>query len=95
MFNMSLTKPANNNNNNEPTDSTDCGICFDITTTTTASNACEDTNCTSCENPKCARSFHRTCLERWLTSLITSRISFDTIIGNCPYCKDPIAVQMS
>jgi hypothetical protein len=60
----------------------DCGICFGLTT--------EGFNC---ENSKCSRPYHRACLEKWLASLISSRISFDTILGECPYCKDPIAVQ--
>ena len=71
----------------------DCGICFCATTPTT--NQQEDEQVSICENPKCARPYHASCLERWLSSLPTTRMSFDILIGTCPYCKDPIAVPRS
>jgi E3 ubiquitin-protein ligase FANCL len=80
-----------NTSTNTATTTFDCGICFGSTKTTTL----DGDECCDCENPKCARPFHNACLEKWLTSLPTSRVSFDTMIGSCPYCKDPIAVQMS
>jgi len=86
-FQKSLAKPNEDaeENSTPSASTTDCGICFGATTST---EKC------SCENPKCARPFHSSCLEKWLSSLTTSRTSFDTIIGSCPYCKDPIAVQI-
>ena len=48
----------------------------------------------SCRNPKCARSYHKSCLYEWLNSLTSTRISFDQIFGNCPYCGDPMSVQI-
>ena len=102
-FGKSLARPTTIGNDQDESNATtnagstvDCGICFGSTskaaTTTTTEN---DDDCCGCENPKCARPFHNVCLEKWLTSLPTSRVSFDTMIGSCPYCKDPIAGQMS
>ena len=48
---------------------------------------------TACSNPKCSRPFHRTCLFEWLRSDPTSRISFDTVFGTCPYCSSPISTR--
>jgi E3 ubiquitin-protein ligase FANCL len=67
---------------------TDCGICFLECTTVTGTAASSP-----CENPKCARPYHTACLFKWLSSKPTSRTSFDYVLGECPYCKDPIAVQ--
>jgi FANCL C-terminal domain/FANCL UBC-like domain 3 len=78
-----ITLPHPNCDSSVNTMNQDCGICFGLTTERF-----------KCENSKCARPYHRACLEKWLASLISSRISFDTILGECPYCKDPIAVQM-
>jgi E3 ubiquitin-protein ligase FANCL len=49
----------------------------------------------ACDNDKCARSFHRSCLYEWLKSLPTSRHSFDTVFGTCPYCSEPITSTIS
>ena len=48
----------------------------------------------TCPNPKCARSFHECCLYLWLNSLPSVRITFDRIIGSCPYCSEPISAQV-
>jgi len=45
-----------------------------------------------CDFSKCARPFHKNCLYEWLKALPTSRQSFDTIFGTCPYCTRPISV---
>lgn len=45
-----------------------------------------------CENGKCGRPFHRSCLFEWLKALPTSRTSFNTVFGSCPYCSEPLAV---
>ncbi|KAK9907449.1 hypothetical protein WJX75_003949 [Coccomyxa subellipsoidea] len=49
----------------------------------------------SCGNPRCARPFHGRCLREWLQALPTSRRSFNTIFGECPYCSQPITVTAS
>ncbi len=46
-----------------------------------------------CANPKCSRVFHSSCLVDWLQSLPSSRTSFGTLFGCCPYCNDPISVK--
>jgi E3 ubiquitin-protein ligase FANCL len=66
----------------------DCGICFLECTTVTGTAASSP-----CENPKCARPYHTACLYKWLSTKPTSRTSFDYVLGECPYCNDPIAVQ--
>ncbi|CAL8462800.1 g2333 [Coccomyxa elongata] len=49
----------------------------------------------SCGNPQCARLFHRSCIREWLLALPTSRRSFNTLFGECPYCSQPITVTVS
>jgi len=48
-----------------------------------------------CKNPKCGRNFHPACLREWLRSLPTTRHSFDTMFGDCPYCLETIEVRNS
>eukprot|EP00752_Nemacystus_decipiens_P010918 g9703.t1 len=48
-----------------------------------------------CDNAKCRRPYHPKCLFVWLQGLPTSRVSFDTIFGQCPYCSDPISVKFT
>ncbi|KAG9288637.1 hypothetical protein G9A89_006738 [Geosiphon pyriformis] len=49
----------------------------------------------SCNNAKCGQSFHQTCLHEWLRSLPTTRQSFNTLFGNCPYCNDSITTSLT
>lgn len=46
-----------------------------------------------CENIKCNRPFHAKCLFDWLRSLPTSRQSFHTVFGECPYCREAICTK--
>jgi E3 ubiquitin-protein ligase FANCL len=46
-----------------------------------------------CDNPKCRRSYHVTCLREWLRALPTTRSSFGTLCGQCPYCTEDIGVE--
>ena len=46
----------------------------------------------TCENAKCPRVFHHTCLFEWLRT-ISNRPSFDTLFGKCPNCSSDISVQ--
>lgn len=71
----------------------ECGICY--------SHELEDDDdgrmelpSAKCEHLLCARSYHESCLKEWLQSLPSSRTSFDCILGSCPYCSEPIAVQL-
>jgi E3 ubiquitin-protein ligase FANCL len=47
-----------------------------------------------CETKVCGRFYHSSCLREWLKSLPTARISFDRVIGACPYCQEPISVVL-
>ncbi|CAN0316897.1 unnamed protein product [Ascophyllum nodosum] len=47
-----------------------------------------------CDNPRCRRPYHPSCLLSWLQGLPTSRVSFDTAFGQCPYCSDSISVKI-
>ncbi|NXF04237.1 FANCL ligase, partial [Smithornis capensis] len=40
-----------------------------------------------CDDPRCGQPFHQACLYEWLQGLPTSRQSFNTIFGECPYCN--------
>jgi E3 ubiquitin-protein ligase FANCL len=46
-----------------------------------------------CENAKCAKCFHAACLCEWLRALSTTKTSFNTLYGQCPYCSDPITIK--
>jgi E3 ubiquitin-protein ligase FANCL len=42
-----------------------------------------------CENPHCAKRFHRSCLVDWLR-VGTSEQSFQVVFGSCPFCEAQI-----
>jgi len=67
----------------------ECGICYSYRIGERQQMLPDKT----CDNPKCARPFHRNCLYEWLKGLTTSRQSFDTIFGTCPYCSNPISIS--
>ncbi|RHY10698.1 hypothetical protein DYB36_006032 [Aphanomyces astaci] len=46
-----------------------------------------------CDSANCARSFHGSCLLEWLQAIPTSRKSFGTVFGSCPYCREPISAK--
>lgn len=48
-----------------------------------------------CPNPKCMRLYHVSCLVDWLQALPSTRSSFGSLFGTCPYCQDPLAVKSS
>ena len=47
----------------------------------------------NCSNTMCGKPFHRRCLREWLGADASTRVSFDTMFGACPYCSSPIAVK--
>mmetsp|Transcript_5394 Transcript_5394/g.8285 ORF Transcript_5394/g.8285 Transcript_5394/m.8285 type:complete len:479 (-) Transcript_5394:2027-3463(-) len=65
----------------------DCAICF---SSTVESVDTLPSSVVNCENEQCSRWYHAHCLEKWLSTLSTTRTSFDTLLGSCPYCKTPI-----
>ncbi|OWZ21007.1 E3 ubiquitin-protein ligase [Phytophthora megakarya] len=46
-----------------------------------------------CENANCNRPFHAKCLFDWIRALPTSRQSFHTVFGECPYCREAISAK--
>ncbi|XP_005097811.1 E3 ubiquitin-protein ligase FANCL isoform X1 [Aplysia californica] len=66
--------------------SMDCGICYCL-------HLNEEVPNVVCEDKRCAQAFHQSCLYEWLRSL-SSRQSFNTIFGECPFCSHPIRVKM-
>ncbi len=62
-----------------------CGICYSLQI-----NGESKVPQVSCENSKCGYMFHTECLLEWLQSDQSSRQTFNTIFGSCPYCSDPI-----
>jgi E3 ubiquitin-protein ligase FANCL len=80
----------------EATDQTpaaECAICYSDELITEATGMTEHPD-VPCDNESCGRLYHPSCLREWLTSLPDSRISFDCILGTCPYCKQPLSAAM-
>jgi E3 ubiquitin-protein ligase FANCL len=48
----------------------------------------------SCENEACGRPYHAECLQEWLRADPSTRQSFNTLFGACPYCAAAITVQV-
>ncbi|GLE00928.1 hypothetical protein PINS_up009725 [Pythium insidiosum] len=46
-----------------------------------------------CDNSHCNRPFHERCLFEWLKALPTARQSFNTVFGECPYCREAISAK--
>ncbi|XP_021341917.1 E3 ubiquitin-protein ligase FANCL-like [Mizuhopecten yessoensis] len=67
--------------------SVECGICYSYRLDTELPNE-------ACSDARCGQPFHQTCLYEWLRALPSSRQSFNTIFGDCPYCSKPIKVKM-
>lgn len=63
-----------------------CGICYDYAKD-------EKIPERVCDNVTCARGFHVECLYEWLKALPSTRRSFNTLFGQCPYCTSPITVE--
>ncbi|XP_035684432.1 E3 ubiquitin-protein ligase FANCL-like isoform X2 [Branchiostoma floridae] len=65
-----------------------CSICY-------AYRLGEEIPDRACDDPRCSRPFHTTCLIEWLRALPSTRMSFNVIFGECPYCSKPITVKMT
>ncbi|XP_036403066.1 E3 ubiquitin-protein ligase FANCL [Megalops cyprinoides] len=66
--------------------SMECGICYSYH----LDSAIPDQ---VCNNPHCGQPFHQACLYEWLRGLPSSRHSFSSIFGECPYCSKPVTVR--
>ncbi|KAG0053592.1 hypothetical protein BGZ83_000802 [Gryganskiella cystojenkinii] len=47
-----------------------------------------------CSHAKCQQPFHKVCLYEWLRSAHTTRQSFQTLFGLCPYCSETITTTV-
>ena len=76
---------------------TECGICYSIDGG--SGNTDTDTDAEAhlpdqvCPNAHCGKMFHKHCLVEWLHAVPSSRSSFGTIFGSCPYCCDRLSVD--
>jgi E3 ubiquitin-protein ligase FANCL len=71
----------------------ECAICYSDELINEGTGAAERPD-VPCDNESCGRLYHSSCLREWLTSLPDSRVSFDCILGTCPYCKQPLSAAM-
>jgi E3 ubiquitin-protein ligase FANCL len=72
----------------------ECSICYSYSLDTDESNSLsKNTPDQVCNNTKCNRMYHTSCLIDWLQSIPTTRTSFGTLFGTCVYCQEPIAVK--
>lgn len=82
---LEMTFPSPANTKKEDL-SVECGICY----------AYRLAGCVpelTCDDPRCRQTFHCDCLYEWLRSDPTSRISFNMVFGECPYCSKPITMK--
>ncbi|KYN03720.1 E3 ubiquitin-protein ligase FANCL [Cyphomyrmex costatus] len=62
-----------------------CGICFfELSETDELPNKI-------CNNQKCMKHFHSTCLSMWLQTNAANQVVFEHIYGSCPHCKEDIS----
>ncbi len=47
-----------------------------------------------CDNAKCRRPYHPSCLWEWFQTQVDARTSFGTVFGACVYCGDEISVNL-
>lgn len=66
----------------------DCGICY-------CYKLDEKIPDKVCDNNKCGMPFHTQCLVEWLRAIPTTRQSFNTLFGTCPYCSETISIRVN
>jgi len=86
----------------DDTSGLECGICYSVAQPN--ANAGQQTDAAApvivpdvwCDNPRCRRAFHTTCLADWLREAGGvgggHRATFSRLYGECPYCKTQISV---
>jgi len=80
---------------------TECGICYSFNGAEYGSDTQHDNTTDSeaqmpdqvCPNSQCGKMFHKNCLVEWLRAVPSSRSSFGTIFGSCPYCCERLSVN--
>lgn len=73
----------------------ECGICYAVDSPEELNSGSGATYWPDqiCVNDRCAKKYHKSCLVGWLQSIPSSRTSFGTIFGVCPYCSESISVK--
>jgi E3 ubiquitin-protein ligase FANCL len=86
-------KETESNRKNEQPLVEECGICY---TYAIPMDGMKETSIPDqvCSNPKCCKNFHTSCLVDWLQALPSSKTSFGTLFGSCPYCHEPMTVRL-
>lgn len=75
---------------------TECGICYAFSNTDYgATETAEGMPDFVCSNEKCSKMFHKRCIVEWLHAVPSSKSSFGTLFGNCPYCNEWLGVKIS
>mmetsp|Transcript_1833 Transcript_1833/g.2568 ORF Transcript_1833/g.2568 Transcript_1833/m.2568 type:complete len:426 (+) Transcript_1833:180-1457(+) len=73
----------------------ECSICYSYRLEPAAgSSEAGETPDRICDDVKCGRPFHRSCLVEWLRAIPTTQQSFQTLFGKCPYCQNSITVDI-
>ena len=70
----------------------ECGICYSYSHAHTAGGGSSIPD-QACPNAKCGRVYHNSCLVDWLQSVPSSRSSFGTTFGSCPYCGEWLSTK--
>lgn len=47
-----------------------------------------------CSKDSCQRMYHYQCLHDWLTTIPSSRTSFGSLFGHCPYCSEWLSMNI-
>jgi E3 ubiquitin-protein ligase FANCL len=80
----------------EQTVALECAVCYTYVLESTSGPGSSTTIIIPdevCKNPKCNRVYHHCCLLDWLQSIPTTKSSFGTLFGSCPYCQDAISIR--
>jgi len=80
---LDLTLPARDDEGSEDW-GVECGICYSFLLG-------DQLPTITCEDSRCCKPFHPTCLYEYLQSLPGSRVNLATLHGDCPYCSKLIA----
>ncbi|GAB5360040.1 hypothetical protein AAMO2058_000593400 [Amorphochlora amoebiformis] len=77
----------------------ECGICYAYHLEQEDQKAVKEAESRApdrvCENSKCGRPFHKSCLIEWLRAIPNTQLSFHTLFGKCPYCQSTISVDIN
>lgn len=86
-FGISFPQPSAAQKQAE-THANSCGICYEFHH---EDDAVPDV---ICANSRCQKSFHRQCLYDWLRSIPSTKQSFSTLFGECPFCSHGLSFAM-